>query len=140
MSPEHVPYEIQCIRALNLFLSGHTYREIAQHEDCSCSTAHNRVSDGLDQLRPHADADRYRARQLAELETARTLMLSVIIDDQRETMEALQATDRLIKIHEREAKLLGLDRAPTPLEEAARALAVATDVEIIAELEERTDE
>ena len=90
-------------------------------------------------MRPTADADWYRARQLAEIAPIRGRLYAVASNPESELAEVLLATDRLLKIQERESKLLNLDKAPTPLEEAMRELQNATDEEIAAELAARED-
>ena len=131
-------YELHCIEALRLRLSGATFAEIAVSQDCSASSAFRRVEHALEQMRPHADYDQYRARQLAELAEARGLAYRTMADEALALGARFGAVDRLVKLHEREAKLLNLDAAPTPLEEAARVLGAASDADIAAELEART--
>jgi hypothetical protein len=67
-------------------------------------------------MRPHADYDRYRTRQLAELEVSRRILGNRIVTDES-TRDICTALNTLFSLQEREAKLLGLDRVPTPLDE-----------------------
>ena len=113
--------EEQRIKALKLWMEGDTYRVIGRKLGVDHMTAYRRVQAAIDAMRPHADFDKYRAKQLAELEMSRRPMRVVIatwtagdcIDD------AVKAIGALLKIQEREAKLLGLDRVPTPFDDLA---------------------
>ena len=60
--------------ALRLWMSGLSYREIAEELGVSSSTAYSRVQTAIDAHRPHADFDRYRRTQLAELAVARSVI------------------------------------------------------------------
>ncbi len=130
-------YEAACIEALKLKLAGWTFTAIGEEQGCSHSTAFRRVSHALEQMRPHADYDEYRARQLAEIEHIRNDMYAVATTSMDSKIR-FAAIDRILKLHEREAKLLNLDQAPTPLEDAARELAKASDEDINEELARRT--
>ena len=132
-----IVYELLCIEALTLKISGMTYEDIAGHQGCSGSTAFRRCAHALDGMRPHADYDQYRARQLAELEPARQLANKTIADADKDLAPRFKAVERLIQIQDRESKLLALDKAPTPMEEAARKLAAASPEEISAEMNQR---
>ncbi len=138
MKPERdLDYELTCAEALRLKCSGKTYEQIGVIQECSKSTAYRRCESGLDAMRPHADYDEYRARQLTEIEAMRTSLFSVARDQGHEWSERMDAVDRVVKLHDRESKLLALDKAPTPIEEAARELANASPEEIAAELDRR---
>lgn len=130
-------YEMDCSEALELRLCGDTFAAIGKAQDVSASTAMRRVNHAIDQMRPHADYDEYRARQLAELEKIRTQLYESATDVGREWEERGKLIDRLVKIHDRESKLLALDKAPTPMEEASRELAQASPEDIAAELDKR---
>lgn len=118
--------EEQKLRAIRLWMTGATYRQIAEQMNISVSATYRRVQAALDDMRPHADYDRYRAVQLSELEVARVGLRRVIaafgarpnrgqpVYDLADFVSALGA---LLRLQEREAKLLGLDRAPTPVDE-----------------------
>lgn len=112
--------------ALRLWMTGATYRAIANTQNCSHTTAYNRVQKAIDDMRPHTEYDRYRAIQLAELELSRRPLRSIIVDTETTITELVAAITTLIKLQEREAKLLGLDRTPTPLDD----LHTATDEEL----------
>lgn len=111
--------EEQRIEALRLWMTGSSYRKIGQALGVTHTTAFKRVQQALDEMRPHAEFDKYRAVQLAELEMGRRPLRQAIIgwrpgDDIDTPVKAIGA---LLKIQEREAKLLGLDRVQTPVDE-----------------------
>lgn len=112
--------KIEEAKALKLRLTGRTYAEIAKALGVkSTRTAWNRVQAALDDMRPHADISEYRAQQRAELEVLRTKLMEELVRWKHggDLSELLGAGETLIKLHDREAKLLGLDRAPTPWDE-----------------------
>ena len=133
-----VEVEAESMEALRQHMRGETYRQIGESLGISHTTAYNRVRQAMDSFRPSMDYDQYRARQLAELAEARGLAYRTMADEALALGARFGAVDRLVKLHEREAKLLNLDAAPTPLEEAARVLGAASDADIAAELEART--
>ena len=135
-----IVYELLCIEALSMKIGGKRYEDIAAHQGCSKSSAYRRCNHALDGMRPHADYDQYRARQLAELEPARQLANQTISDTDKDLSPRFKAVERLIQIQDRESKLLALDKAPTPMEEAARKLAAATPEEISAEMNQRAEQ
>lgn len=110
-------YEPAKQQALELWLAGHTYREIAQQQNVSPGGAHKRVQAAMDDMRPHADYDRYRATQLAELDTARMPLRRIITTPNTPISDLCTAITTLLRLQEREAKLLGLDRVPTPIDD-----------------------
>lgn len=124
--------EEQRIEALRAWMSGATYRQIADQLDVGRSTAYDRVQQALDAMRPHADFDRYRAEQLAEMEMARRQLRRAILawtvrsDDPDGLVKPVTA---LMRLQDRQAKLLGLD-AP----EVDR-FSQMSDAEIEAEME-----
>lgn len=112
------------IQALRLWMTGATYRAIGQQLGVSHQTAYKRVQAALDDMRPHAQYSQYRAVQLAELEVARRGLRRVIAAFGTTVSpwtfdEFIAALGSLYKLQEREAKLLGLDRVPTPADELA---------------------
>ena len=123
--PERVE---QRIEALRLWMSGAKYATIAKRLDVSASTAYSRVQDAIDEMRPHADFDAYRATQLSELAIARHKLRAVIatwqpmaeidgypvVMDHRRLIDTIRA---LIDVQNQEAKLVGLDRVSTPIDE-----------------------
>ena len=118
----------QRVTVLKMWMNGTTYPNIAKHLDVSISTAHKRVQEAIDEMRPHAEFDAYRATQLAELEVSRRqlrLMIAswVVGEDHRIVVDALGS---LLKVQEREARLVGLDRVDVPLDE----LGALSDVEL----------
>lgn len=111
------------IKALRLWMTGATYRQIGEQLGVSHQTAYNRVQAALEDMRPHADYAQYRAVQLAEIEVIRRSLRRVIVafgttgPAGTAFDEFIAAINALCKLQEREAKLLGLDRVPTPVEE-----------------------
>jgi len=117
----------QAHRAYELRLQGRSFRAIAADMGLSVSTVHDRVNDyaagRLDPL-----ADQYRQVELDRLDglavkayevLARDHVVAqqgrIVRDDEGKPLlddgPVLQAIDRLVKISERRAKLLGLDAA-----------------------------
>lgn len=117
--------EAQKIRALEMWMAGEEYRTIAKEFDVSSATAYKRVQAALDDMRPHADYDKFRAVQLAELEMSRRPMRKVIVSFDRDDNtkwsldDCVKAINALCRLQEREAKLLNLDKAPNPIDEMA---------------------
>lgn len=124
--------------ALKAWMTGATYKTIGKNLGISTGTAYKRVQDAIDEMRPHSDYDQYRAIQLAELDVARRPFRTIIVAWRRGEAvdEIATALAALLKIQEREAKLLGLDRAPTPEEELARQVRSMSDDELADMLKE----
>lgn len=109
-------------QALKLWMSGASYPNIAERLEVSLSTAWKRVQDAIDEMRPHADFDHYRSVQRAELEIMRQALRKDVMRysaDQIPRSDGLKVIDTLLRLQEREAKLLGLDRAPHAFDEIA---------------------
>lgn len=114
--------------ALRLWMSGLSYRSIAAKLDVSHQTAYDRVQQAIEEMRPHADFDHYRAKQIAEIDVSRRPLRAIIatwkpaveidgvivLSDHKRLTDAITS---LIRLQEREAKLLGLDRVTTPIDE-----------------------
>ncbi len=94
--------------ALQLRRSGYGYRGIAEKLGISKTRAHELVQEGLEEAKAQivAHADDLRSEELSRLDG----MLAKVYDAAEKG--DLQAVDRVLKIGERRAKLLGLD-APT---------------------------
>ena len=88
--------------ALQLRLEGKTYTEIAERMGKSVSTVHGYVADSL------AEVTKEDAQQLRDVEAARLDALQHAIWDKAIGGD-LSAMDRVIKIIDRRARLLGLD-------------------------------
>ena len=88
--------------ALQLRLEGKTYTEIAEHMGKSVSTVHGYVTGSL------AEVTKEDAQQLRDVEAARLDALQHAIWDKAIDGD-LSAIDRVIKIIDRRARLLGLD-------------------------------
>lgn len=95
-------------KALELRRMGLGYSEIAQRIGCSLSTAHGYVDKAMAESRAQVDADAavLKAEELSRMDA----MLRGLWPDARKGHHG--AVDRVLKIMERRAKLLGLD-APT---------------------------
>lgn len=122
---------------LKAYLSGKPYSALAKEFGISTSTAHDKVQRAIDAQRPHADFDRYRAIQLGELELMRRPLRQTIIAWQPgdDLVNCGAAIDRLLKLQEREAKLLGLDRVPSPFDN----IAAMSDEQLEARVKEWAD-
>ncbi len=96
--------------ALELRRAGHGYQEIANRLGCSLSTAHGYIKEAMAEARVQIDADaaELKAEEYSRLDG----MLAALWDAAK--LGDLQAIDRVLKIMERRAKLLGLD-APTKI-------------------------
>jgi DNA-binding Lrp family transcriptional regulator len=107
--------------ALNLKLAGLPYREIAKQQNCSVSTAHDRVQRALASIVPADKVDELRKVENERLNAAVLACVQIIagqqtihIDGRDVVMpysadERLAAVGRLTKISERLSKLNGLD-------------------------------
>jgi len=122
----------QQIRGLQLHMEGHTDREVAAELGVALGTAQKRIADSIDNMRPHADFDRYRARHTYDNELARRPLRKIIREWEPTTLvevpvgamgltvtvkesnidELIKAVTALMKVNEREAKLLLLDKTP----------------------------
>lgn len=101
-----------------------TFQQIAERLGISRAAAHRGFHRALPRITGPA-ADAYRAEHLARLELARSVVLDILaakhltvsqgvvvrVDGQplEDDAPTLAAVDRLVKLDEREAKLLGLD-------------------------------
>ena len=132
--------EEQKIQALRMWMTGAGYEDIAEAIGTSMMTAYNRVQKAIDDMRPHADYDKYRSIQLAELEMMRRPMRKVIAtfgtQGGSNMTQAVKAVTSLIRIQEREARLLGLDRMPSPFDEFSNM----SDDELAAQVSEMANE
>lgn len=95
-------------RALELRLAGATYRDIAEALDIAVSTAHADVAHALADI-PRAEADALRALECRRLDALQAACWGPALDGD------LAAVDRVLRIIDRRARLLGLD-APTRLD------------------------
>jgi transposase len=118
--------------AARLTHKGWSTRRIAEHLGCSHATIANDVNALLSELVEHQikDAEKIRARELEKLALAESAVIEVLERSSEEDADmVLKATDRIARLQERRAKLLGLDaperidatvsEGPTP-ETAAR--------------------
>lgn len=114
-------------RVIELRDEGRTFREIAAELGVSVALVHSDFKAAIAQI-PVKSVETYREHQLQHLATERAIVEDVLarnhvtISDGRVVYDedgvviddgpVLQAVDRLLKIHDREAKLLGLDARP----------------------------
>jgi hypothetical protein len=101
--------------ALELRRAGQDYREIGRRLDVSKSQAHRYIRDALRECveQINGSADQLRAEELSRLDG----MLGGLWADAKKGDPA--AVDRVLKIGERRAKLLGLD-APARVEQTGK--------------------
>jgi hypothetical protein len=100
-------------------------RRIAEHLGCGHATVSRDVDAILTELSAHQtkDAEKIRARELETLAQAEAAVLKVLDRAEAEDFElVLKASDRIAKLQERRAKLLGLD-APERLDATMLAIA-----------------
>jgi len=97
-------------QAADLRLRGLTYEKIARELDMSIEGARKAVFRGLDRIRGHADelAVEVRAQEAARLDRI-CETLSRLADNAPDDATALAVVDRLLKVQDRRARLLGLD-------------------------------
>lgn len=129
--------------ALRLVMTGAGTKAIAKSLGLGVGTTLARIDAAYDSMRPHADYDRYRAVQLAEIDMMRRKLRLFIVSWnplKGGVKEGIDAIKALLQLQEREAKLLGLDRVPTPFDDLS-ALSDDKLEEIIKQFaDEMTDE
>lgn len=126
-------------RAIRMWMSSATYPQIAERLNISLSTAYGRVQEAIDEMRPHGDFDKYRAVQIVEIEMMRRVLRKDVMRYDTGSIsrsDGLAVIDKFLKLQEREAKLLGLDRAPHVFDE----IASMSDQQIAELLDEWRDE
>jgi hypothetical protein len=92
-------------QAVELRTQGRTYVQIAEQLEVSTSAAHKAVADYLEQTRA---VSREAAEEVRRLELDRLDRVLAVVGPMAEGGD-LQAVDRLLRIQERRASLLGLD-------------------------------
>ena len=113
-------------KALDLRLAGYTYAKIAETLGISDSSAHRYVSEGLDE----ANADALEgAHKLRKVMNGRLEKMIVALWKDALTAESIEERRRsireLVKLLDRQAKLLGLD-APKGVEATVEGIGAAT--------------
>lgn len=93
-------------RALQMRLDGYTFLEIGQDLGISTSAAHKHVQKGLENLARDSEE---KAQMLIMMECARLDRLHRANWGAAISGDDLPAVDRILKVMERRAKLLGLD-------------------------------
>lgn len=153
--------------AAHLRSEGYTFRQIADAMDCSVGVAHDRVNRAYGRM-PGPNALTERNRQLRELDDMKVSVYAVLeaqhvtitakgvatitveVDGQRREIPVpddhpvLEAVDRLLKIQERRARLLGTDAPSRRSVEVVTKDALVTAMEQLnaqmAEAEEFADD
>ncbi|WP_329064908.1 sigma factor-like helix-turn-helix DNA-binding protein [Amycolatopsis sp. NBC_01480] len=147
-SPNRAVIAEQTARAYEMRLKGVSYRRIADELGVSLGTAHNRVREAMAE-RVDPLVDEYRQFQLDRLDSYREAAVKVLEtthwrvdhgrvvaleDEATGTKEpladdgpVLAAIDRLLRIEERTARLLGLD-APAKAEVSATVETIRPEV------------
>lgn len=107
--------------ALDLKLNGASYRAIADHQQCSVSTAHDRVDRALASLVPVETAERVRQQETERYEAVQARVLAALgahtqprqddagrdVPPDPDSVAKLVAS--FVRVADRKAKLLGLD-------------------------------
>ncbi len=102
------------VEALELRIEGRTFSQIAKQLGCAKSTANDLYSDALADIRPHENATEYRNLQLVEIRRTKSVV-SLAIGELMRSGEAPSSSElevlsrSLVRLQEREAKLLGFD-------------------------------
>jgi hypothetical protein len=96
--------------AVKLRIAGHSYRHIAKQLGISLAQAHKDVQTVLKRTRDEADevADEARDIDLARIDQGLKTVLE-FLESAKDDELKLKAIDRLVRLQERRAKLLGLD-------------------------------
>lgn len=102
-SPETVAAEANREKALELRISGATYREIAKELGVSVGSAHAYVTDGLEELR---NANAESTEKVRQMEIARLDAILVKLWPKREKP---RVADTILRVSKRRSELLGLD-------------------------------
>lgn len=110
--------------ALLLWMSNTSMAKIGEQLGMDRSTAARRVDQALDDMRPHADWQRYVAIQLAELDMSRKPLRYTINgwspnpEKSVSTLEeVIKCIETLLKMQVHEARILGLNKVEMPAEE-----------------------
>lgn len=102
---------------------GWTFQKIGEHFGIDRSTVHGHFYRTLQRI-AEPEVEKFRAEQVARMELAREIVMDIlsvrhiaisngtVLHDIEDDNPILQAVDRLIKIDEHEAKLLGLYARP----------------------------
>lgn len=117
--PERIQELEDEAEALTLRLSGLSYRRIADQQQCSVSTAHDRVERALRAYVPHEDVEQLRKIEGERLEATIGAVLRVLSHEQATAKQILEAAGTLARLQERKAKLYGLDTPVTQRVEVA---------------------
>jgi len=99
----------RCKLCVHYRLAGYTFVEIGEKVGCSAKTAHKWVTKTLHEIQTtyRQDANSLRTQELQALDQLKQTLWA------KGRQGNLQAIDRLLKISERRAKLLGIDAPDT---------------------------
>lgn len=96
-------------KAMNLRERGSNYEEIANQLNISVSTAYADVNDGLN-LAITEPAENVRKLELRRLDTVQLIAMNLVTSRNVEHTTRLNAIDRVLRVQDRRARLLGLDK------------------------------
>lgn len=101
-------------QVLALKIAGASYPEIAEALDIAVSTAHNDVQRALRDI-PKDEADELRTIELSRLDRMQRELWAEAMKKEIPLVARLPLMDRILKLIDRRAKMLGLD-SPTQVE------------------------
>ncbi len=100
---DSIQADLNRVKALELKLAGASYRDIAKALDVSVSTAHGYIASEMEEVR---ELNRAMAVELKQLSLARINKMRLSLWSKRENP---RVADTLIRLEEREARLMGYD-------------------------------
>ena len=111
-APKHVKARDREDKAIALRMAGATYRQIGQELGYSAQAAWGSVDRALRRIAKHTneDAKKLRRIELRRLERLHLLMWQEATKKETKEKQRLAAIDRCLKIAERRARLMGLDK------------------------------
>jgi DNA-binding Lrp family transcriptional regulator len=107
-------------KALELRAQGLSVDEIAEELNVSPATAHRRLDRGLRDL-PAQSLEALRGESELRINAAMREVGVILFDSSEPAETRLKAVDRLVRLEERRARLLGLDEPKAVTEALARA-------------------
>ena len=110
--PKKVTMAVRRARCIQLRISGLTYEQIGGQLGISNVAAYKHVRAGLEAAAKSCaeNIDGVREQELCWLDRALTVVMSVLAKPDALASDRLAAVDRLVKIQERRARYLGLDK------------------------------
>lgn len=112
--PKKHEMAVRSKRVLQMKLAGATYPEIAEAMGISLSTAHGDVQRALKDI-PRDEAAQMRQEESLSLDRMKRELWAEAMDRDVSIIQRLPLFDRLLKLSDRRAKLLGID-APQSVE------------------------